>query len=210
MDKRFWENFYELPLEKIPWNRTQFDWFKEKVDSGTVHGTNALDLGCGTGMKSIYLAEHNFKRVVSIDIVPKAIEYAKTNAKEHNVENATEFILHDATDLSFLKDEKFDLVLDWANIHGLPIEKRGQYAEQISQHIISGKTLFMLRTFSNKGTTDTYFENEVDGVTGRVYLLGKDSILSIFGDYFEILEENESDPFIKNEFVFDEYLMRAK
>lgn len=80
MDIKFWENFYKLPIEKIPWQQTQFDWFKKLVDNGTIKGNSALDLGCGTGIKSIYLAKSGFKRIVGIDIAPQAIEYAKENA----------------------------------------------------------------------------------------------------------------------------------
>ena len=57
MKLAFWKRFYELPLDKIPWNRTQMDWFKELVDYGKISGTSAIDLGCGVGMKSIYLAK---------------------------------------------------------------------------------------------------------------------------------------------------------
>jgi len=48
----YWENYYSTkPLDEIPWQRTQADWFKHTVDSGVVKGKTALDLGCGVGMK---------------------------------------------------------------------------------------------------------------------------------------------------------------
>ncbi|MFA5926580.1 MAG: hypothetical protein WCT32_02175 [Patescibacteria group bacterium] len=48
-----------VPLDQIPWQRTQADWSRHLVDGGTIKGKTALDLGCGTGKKSIYLAESN-------------------------------------------------------------------------------------------------------------------------------------------------------
>ena len=207
MDITFWKKFYELPPDKIPWNRTQMDWFKELVDSGQISGTSALDLGCGVGIKSIYIAQHGFRRVLGIDIIPKAVEYAKENAKKYSVEDKTEFAVHDATDLTFLDNEKFDFVLDWATIHGLTIEAREIYVKQISEHIKPGKTQLLLRTFNNKTTNEKFFESDVGG---KIYFLNEKEINNLFEPYFKIIDRNESEPAFRKEFVFDEYLMIAK
>jgi len=104
------EKFYRnTPLEKIPWNKTQADYFLKILNSGKSGEGKALDLGCGIGAKSIALAKKGFS-VTGIDISPTAIQYAKENAKKEGVK--ARFIAADATDLSFLKDEEFDFVLD--------------------------------------------------------------------------------------------------
>lgn len=207
MDLGFWEKFYKLPLGKIPWNRTQMDWFKDLVDSGQISGSSALDLGCGVGIKSVYLAQHRFNRVLGIDIIPKAIKYANKNAKKYKVESNIEFIIHDATDLKFLGNEKFDFVLDWANLHGLSIKSRETYVEQISKHIKSGKTKLLLRTFNNKLTNERSFKSDVGGI---IYFLNELEIKILFEPYFKIIAQKESEPAFRKEFVFDEYLMVAK
>ena len=72
-----WEKYYrETPLEKIPWQKTQADYFTKLIDSNRIKPGAALDLGCGTGMKSIYLAQKGFK-VTGIDISETAIKIAK-------------------------------------------------------------------------------------------------------------------------------------
>ena len=49
-----WEQYYKkTPLNEIPWQKTQADYFIKAVDK--IKSGTALDLGCGTGMKSIYL-----------------------------------------------------------------------------------------------------------------------------------------------------------
>ncbi|MDY4920573.1 MAG: 23S rRNA (uracil(1939)-C(5))-methyltransferase RlmD [Phascolarctobacterium sp.] len=53
-----------------------------------------VDVYCGTGTISLYLARHA-KKVYGIEIVAPAIENAKKNAEENNCQNA-EFILGDA------------------------------------------------------------------------------------------------------------------
>lgn len=54
----FWDEYYQKPLDEIPWQNAPADWFKELVNNGTITGSQALDLGCGTGKKSVYLAKH--------------------------------------------------------------------------------------------------------------------------------------------------------
>ena len=57
-----WEKYYtETPLNKIPWQKTQADYFTKVIKTGKVKAGSALDLGCGTGMKSIYLAKKDLR-----------------------------------------------------------------------------------------------------------------------------------------------------
>ena len=53
-----------------------------------------LDAYCGTGTISLFLSQ-KAKKVYGVEIVPEAIENAKINAKENNVDN-TEFIVGEA------------------------------------------------------------------------------------------------------------------
>ncbi len=55
---------------------------------------NVIDLYCGAGTITLALAAHA-KNVIGVEIVPEAIENAKTNAKINGIEN-TEFICADA------------------------------------------------------------------------------------------------------------------
>ena len=190
-EKELWEKFYEKPLEKVPWQKVQFDWFKEFIDNNEIKGKTALDLGCGTGVKSIYLVEHSdFEKIIGIDISEKAIEIAKQNAK--NI-GKCEFFVHDVCDLSFLGDQKFDFILDWANLHGIPEEKREQYIEQINKHSKIGTT-FLLRVF-NKKDWDTDFFTVPFGL--KISLFSKEDLIKLFPN-FEILKENESDTTIRS------------
>ena len=55
---------------------------------------NAIDLGCGTGTHSIYLAQQGFS-VIGVDISPTAIRQAQKKASQAGVK--PEFIIHDVT-----------------------------------------------------------------------------------------------------------------
>jgi 2-polyprenyl-3-methyl-5-hydroxy-6-metoxy-1,4-benzoquinol methylase len=187
-----WEQYYkETSLEKIPWQRTQADYFTEVIDSGKFKTGSALDLGCGTGMKSIYLARKGFK-VFGVDISEAAIKIAENNALEAGLK--VKFTVADATNLGFLKDKKFDFILDWANFHGIPKNKRLNYINGIINHIKKGGKL-LLRCFE-KG------EDSKESVLlemGRIYFFSKKDIKKFFGKNFRILETNRSKPFVRAE-----------
>jgi ubiquinone/menaquinone biosynthesis C-methylase UbiE len=201
--KVIWEKVYEKPLDKIPWENAQFDWIKELIDNGMIKGKTFLDLGCGSGSKTLYLAEKvEFEEIIGVDISEKAIEIAKSR----NIKNS-KFFAHDACDLSFLGDKKFDFILDWANIHGIPKEKIEKYIEEINNHSKIG-TLLLVRSFSKENSGDASFMNMPDNIT--VHLFSKEDIIKLFSN-FEILKENESKTNTpKGEMFFVELLMKRK
>lgn len=182
-----WEQFYtKTPLNKIPWQNTQADYFTEVIESGKVKPGLALDLGCGTGMKSIFLAKKGFD-VIGIDISETAIDYARGNASNAKVK--VEFITADATDLNFFKNKRFDFILDWANLHGIPQAKRNKYVNGIVEHSKKDCKL-LLRCFSKRDTKNKYVKRPM----GIIYLFSKKDIEILFGKYFKILEINKSKP----------------
>lgn len=87
----------------------------------------ALDLGCGTGTSSIYLAQHGW-HVTGVDFSPKAIELAHDKAQRAGVK--IDLHLGDVSRVDFLFDS-FDLVLDIGCLHGLDRASRTRYAEQL-------------------------------------------------------------------------------
>ncbi len=105
----------------------------------------ALDLGCGTGTNSIYLAQHGLQ-VVGVDFAPKAIATARTKAKRAGVD--VDFRVADVTRLDGLDPrESFDLVLDIGCFHSIPTSSRERYMDGIAGLTCSGGT-YMLYAFS--------------------------------------------------------------
>lgn len=107
------------------------------------HVRSALDLGCGTGTNSIYLAQHGLT-VVGIDFSPKAIALAREKARRADV--AADFHVADVTRLAFLR-EPFDLVLDIGCFHGVDAAGRARYAENLARLTHIG-SVFLLYAFS--------------------------------------------------------------
>ena len=116
----------------------------EKIAPG-----RALDLGCGTGTNTIYLAQYGFT-VVGIDFSPKAIATARDKARRANVN--VEFHVADVTRLDFLH-EPFDFVLDLGCFHTVDAEGRARYAANLARLTRAG-SLFMLYAFSPRSADD--------------------------------------------------------
>lgn len=181
-----WEKFYqETPLVKIPWQAAQDDFLQNVIHSGKISPGTALDLGCGTGIKSIFLAQNNFQ-VTGVDISQTAINHAKTNAKK--AKSSINFIAADATNLSFLDGQKFDLILDWANLHGILEEKREKYISEITNHL-KPKGKFILRCFGRKSIAEPKF---VEQLMGKIFIFTKSEIETLFGNHFKIIQSHTS------------------
>ncbi len=209
----FWDKYYQKPLSEIPWQNTHADWFKALVACGEITGASALDLGCGTGKKSIYLAQNGgFKKVLGIDISEQAIAYAEKNAQDNKVEKICAFLRHDLKDWSFLpKEETFDFILDWAAIHCFTRDEVINYARNIASHCkISGKVL--VRSFASHDLAQKEFSEEVDGIKSKVSLFSEEELRRFFPQ-FRILSKNTSQP-SKNKtdagYYFVELLMQKE
>lgn len=104
----------------------------------------ALDLGCGTGPDSIYLAQHGWD-VIGVDMVPEALAAARRNAAAKGVR--ARFIQGDVTRLRDGVDGTFELLLDFGCFHTLPPDERGTYVDSVSAVAAPGAT-FLLYGFA--------------------------------------------------------------
>jgi SAM-dependent methyltransferase len=90
----------------------------------------ALDIGCGTGDNSIYLAQHGW-RVTGVDFVEKAVAKARRKAAAANVN--VDFVQADATRLSSEGvGTDFALIVDNGCLHGMSAEDRDAYVREVT------------------------------------------------------------------------------
>lgn len=94
----------------------------------------ALDVGCGTGTSSIFLAQAGWQ-VVGVDWVARAVEQALQRARQADVLPAQiRFLQADITSADFLPGEAaFDLWLDIGCLHGLEAGARQTYAAHVDR-----------------------------------------------------------------------------
>jgi SAM-dependent methyltransferase len=101
----------------------------------------ALDIGCGTGTDSIYLAAHGWD-VTGVDMVPRALAIARRRAAAAGV--SPHFVLGDATRLADLGlGGGHSLLLDFGCFHTLPEDRRAAYVAGLSTAAAPGATLLL-------------------------------------------------------------------
>lgn len=105
----------------------------------------ALDIGCGTGGDSIYLAGRGWE-VTGVDMVTRALAIARRRAAAAGV--SVRFLHGDATRLEELGlASDHTLLLDFGCFHTLPEDRRDAYVRGVSGAAAPGAT-FLLFGFS--------------------------------------------------------------
>jgi ubiquinone/menaquinone biosynthesis C-methylase UbiE len=90
----------------------------------------ALDVGCGTGDNSIYLANHGW-RVTGVDFVAKALAKARAKASANKVD--VRFAQANVTRLSAEGvGSNFSLIVDNGCLHGMSDDDRGAYVHEVT------------------------------------------------------------------------------
>jgi len=111
--KRQQEREFGLFLEgnELPYLDYQYHIGRYVFASQFVAGKSVLDVACGTGYGSGYLARRGVRWVVGSDVSPEAISYAVRYYKDEK----TEFVPADATRLPFVNNS-FDCVVSFETI----------------------------------------------------------------------------------------------
>jgi SAM-dependent methyltransferase len=107
----------------------------------------ALDLGCGTGTNSLYLARHGW-HVTGIDFAAPAIAHARAKAQAAGtLPGSMRFLRGDVTNLDALPlDGPYTLLFDQGCLHGIPSARRRRYADGLACHAVPG-ALYLLYAF---------------------------------------------------------------
>src|SRR5438094_708944 len=96
----------------------------------------ALDLGCGTGTNTMYMAQHGWD-VTGIDFVATAIAAARKKMQAANV--APRLIQGDVTRLKELGlGAGYSLVFDLGCLHSIPEVRRDAYAAGVNEVAVPG------------------------------------------------------------------------
>jgi SAM-dependent methyltransferase len=130
IEKRYRERYES---GDTPWDVNQPDFnLIEVVTEKPILDCKALDIGCGTGVNSIWLAQKGFQ-VIGTDTSDIALEKAKEKASKANVECAFVFV-------DFLKNRiegaPFGFVFDRGCFHSFNSEEdRRRFAQNVATHL---------------------------------------------------------------------------
>jgi SAM-dependent methyltransferase len=176
--------YREMPLDDIPWNISEPpDLLVRAVENGTISPCSAVDLGCGAGNYSVWLAEQGFD-VTGIDISTEAVALAARNAEAANVSCTfvTADLLGDLT--PYL--QKFGFALDWEVLHHVFPEDREHYIENVHRLLRPGGTYLSI-CFSIKdaafGGRGSYRDTPLGT---RLYFSSEEELRALFGSLFTI------------------------
>lgn len=117
-----------------PWVHSKPDFnLIEMVENWPIQPCKTLEIGCGTGVESIWLSQHGFE-VTAVDGSPLAIETAKTAANDQGT--ICNFLVRD-----IVKDEipqnAFDFVFDRGVFHSFDSdEDRSLVAKKVSDFLV--------------------------------------------------------------------------
>lgn len=107
----------------------------------------ALDLGCGTGTNVITLAKAGWQ-VSGVDFVHRAIQIAQRKVRQAGV--TADLRVGDVTRLGDLS-APFDLVLDIGCYHGLSLQGKQAYRENLQRLLSPMGNYLMYGIFSTEG-----------------------------------------------------------
>jgi SAM-dependent methyltransferase len=141
--------FYRLGF--VPWDgHPRASSLEELVEGeGALAPGAALDLGCGTGDSSIYLARHGW-RVTGVDFVDKAVDKASAKAEADKV--AADFARADVTRLSSEGvGSNFGLIVDNGCLHGMSAGDRDAYVREVTA-VAAGDARLLLVEFVTGGS----------------------------------------------------------
>lgn len=120
-----WDKIYknqgEVQCDVLPTAIVAVDIFKR---NGCI---NVMDLGCGTGRHSIYLAQQGFN-VYATDISETGLEITKSKAKKLNLNNI-EFKQHDMRDIPYDNNSFDGILCTWTTGHGTIEDSRNNVNE---------------------------------------------------------------------------------
>jgi ubiquinone/menaquinone biosynthesis C-methylase UbiE len=167
-----WEKVYaRYRAEPLPWELGRprpvlVDLIKSK--KVTPKG-KALDICCGLGTNTIYLAQVGFE-TTGFDISKTAVAQARRKARRTGVE--IQFYVGSALDLPF-GDDEFDFVFDMGCFHHIFHPDRGRFVRGI-RRVLKKEAHYFMVCFSDKnGSAWNHFS--------------KQEITTIWSPYFDVI-----------------------
>jgi SAM-dependent methyltransferase len=178
--------YSEMSGDEIPWNLVDPpQLLVDFVEGGGARPCRAIDLGCGVGNYSVWLASRGFD-VTGVDISDAAIELARTRAEGAGV--SCEFRSADLIAGVDGFEGNYELAFEWEVLHHILPEDREAYLDNVSSLLVTGGK-YLSVCFSEK--------SPAFGGTGKLrrtpigtelWFSSEEELRSLFEPRFEIIE----------------------
>ncbi len=138
----------------------------------------ALDLGCGYGRASIYMAQRNWQ-VDAVDFIDLALQEAARRARQAGVADKIQFHQSPVTDLPYLTGP-YDFALDVGCMHNFNQIQLLSYRDELHRLLRSGGLYLLFAHLRNEDNTEDESQRWLD----------EQQLLALFADSF-VLEKVE-------------------
>ncbi|MEK6918570.1 MAG: class I SAM-dependent methyltransferase [Nanoarchaeota archaeon] len=178
-----------------PWTSTSPPGLlKGLIAGGIIKPCKALDVGCGEGYNSIFLAKHGFD-VTGIDFSRKAINYSKENSTRSGTK--VNFKVMDALNIGQM-NETFDFVLEWLLINHLEKKFFDNHVSRINR-LMNHKGLYLSSSLSDNA------ENK------NINCYTMEELSEVFSKYFEIITQEQQTTTYDNKLrLINVFLLKKK
>ncbi|MBD2662892.1 methyltransferase type 11 [Richelia sinica FACHB-800] len=151
--------------------QAQIDLIEELLQwSGVTTAENILDVGCGIGGSSLYLADKFGAKATGITLSPVQAKRATERAIAANLSHRSEFLVANALEMPFV-DNSFDLV--WSLESGEHMPDKVKFLQECYRVLKPGGTLIMATWCHRPTDTSPLTEDEQKHLQDiyRVYFL---------------------------------------
>lgn len=136
MNQLIYRLMYWLRMTNWDSNETPQE-VQEAFQAGGIPPGAALDLGCGTGTNTIFMAKQG-RQAFGLDFVPEAIKKAQIKARQAGIDGCVQFQVADVTRLNEMGLPPSGFALDMGCFHGLSLDGQRCYAEGLAKTMIPG------------------------------------------------------------------------
>ena len=128
-----WDKRYSS--DELPWDTGRPDMYLVgMVSRWPLHQGKVLDIGCGTGTNSLWLAGQGFE-VTGLDISKEAVDIARLRAQDENID--CQFICDNFLTSSFPANS-MQFIFDRGCFHSVKPEQRRDFVERAAELLHPG------------------------------------------------------------------------
>lgn len=144
----WWDSFYTDKERHIPFLvNYPSENLVEYLDKYPVKPGSALDIGCGNGRNSMYLAEKGFN-VTALDFSAESIRIAEENNAHNNINYINNSFFEQK-----IEAKKYDFIYDGGCLHHIPPHRRFQYLEKVAESL-TDDGYYGMEIFNEDGGAD--------------------------------------------------------
>jgi len=179
--------YMRMSLRDIPWNiEAPPAELVALVEGGIIAPCKIIDLGCGAGNYSRYLAGKGFD-VTGVDISTEAIRIARSLAEADKLD--CRFISADLSeDLPEDFPGGFDFAFEWEVLHHILPGEREKYIRNVQSLLNPGARYLAVCFHENNSTFERTGKFLTTRLGTRLYFSNEDELKDLYSPYFTILE----------------------